>query len=220
MRRSAQQSGFSLLELIVSVGLLTLVMAMAFQLMVRSQVSFDANQMLTEAHANADFAVNRVAAVVRGAGANPSSAPNINALAYLENPDARSVRIRSDYNGDEAVDDRLGDPSTAGGNYLVGSEDITLKWFETAQNYNGVDVPAYSLTLIDNTPDPPGAPVPLHNVPVVIASNIRGFSCTPAGTPVRYADVTITGGPSRPMPRSDPRYREFTRTIRIRLRSF
>jgi prepilin-type N-terminal cleavage/methylation domain-containing protein len=217
---NTQQSGFSLLELIVSVGILTIIMGAAFQLFVRSQVNFDANQMLTEAHANTDFAVNRVAEVTRGAGANPSSAPIISALAYLETPDSTSVRIRSDYNGDGLINARAGGVGGTTESHIVDSEDVTLRWFPTRETYNGVDVPAFSLVMIDNTLDPPGTSPQRYNVPIVVAANVRDFSCAAGGTPVRWADVTVTGGPSRPIPPTDPRYRALSRTVRIRLRNF
>lgn len=217
-----KQSGFSLIELVISVGILTVIMGMTFQLMVRSQVNFDANLMLTETHANTDFAVNRVTELIRGAGANPSSAPLISALAYLEISDqGKTVRIRSDYDGDGQTNRRVSDATGTPGYYVVGSEDVILKFYPTAGDHNGIAVPELSLVMIDKTPDLPGTNPPVYDVPVVIAANIRDFVCVAGPVPVRWVDVTISGGPSRSIPADDPRYPAMPpRTVRVRLRSF
>jgi len=216
----ANEAGFSLIEFIVAAAILIIILGTAFQLNVLLQRRFEPAQMMVQAHANADFAVLRTADIVRGAGANPANASLFNTLGYLENPDAASVRIRSDYNGDGDVVDRHGTVQNNPDYYLVTSEDVTLRWFRDETAYNDLRVPAFSLAMIDNTPDPPGTSTPSQDVPVVIASNIRYFSCTPTGTPVTEALLTIVAGPTQPIPGVNPADMEFTRTLRIPLRNF
>ena len=68
MTRSSNSAmaGFSLLELMVTVGVMTIILAAAFELMTSSQVSFDRSRMLVEARENADFAVARITDLIRG----------------------------------------------------------------------------------------------------------------------------------------------------------
>ena len=47
MKHSSADSGFSLIELLIAVGILTIIMGAAFQLMVKSQTNFDANLILS-----------------------------------------------------------------------------------------------------------------------------------------------------------------------------
>lgn len=214
------ESGFSLLEFVIAATILIVILGTAFQLNVLLQRRFEPAQMIVQAHANADFAMIRVADIVRGAGANPSNASLFNSLGYLENPDPASVRIRSDYNGDGDVADRHGTVQRNPEYYLVTSEDVTLRWFRDETVYGGVRVPAFSLAMVDNTPDPPGPGTPSQGIPVVIASNIRNFSCVPTGTPVTEATLLVVAGPTQPIPGVNPADMEFTRSMRLPLRNF
>jgi prepilin-type N-terminal cleavage/methylation domain-containing protein len=218
-RPHSRQPGFSLLELVVVLGILTIVMGVAFRLMTQSQVDFDRNTTFAEAHENGDFAVMRVTELVRGAGANPGALSTINSIDFISNketdtstPDPRVVRIRSDLNGDGDTDDRVGGGTADADYYMLASEDVTIKFFPDAAAVNGVDVPERTICLVDNTS---GAG---QGAPRVVAKNITDFSC-PVGADPREVTLTISAGPSRPMSAGDPRYASFTRVTQIRLRN-
>lgn len=216
-RRSA---GFSLLELVVVTGILTTVMGTAFSIINDSQTSFQRNRMLAEAHQNADFAISRVAELIRGAGANPSSSQTINAVKFFSNSaidggpaDPGVVRLKADLNGNQTLNERV-DTSSAGAAsyYLLSSEDVTIKWYDTETSVAGATIPGHSIVLIDNTPGPG------QGVPVVIATHIVDFAC-PASSNPREVTLTLTGGPSTDVPESSPLFVSFTRVMQIRLRN-
>jgi prepilin-type N-terminal cleavage/methylation domain-containing protein len=218
MNGAGKESGFSLLELVVSVAVMTVVMGTAFLLMTRSQVSFDANQIQAEAHENAAFGLNRVSEIVRGAGSNPSNIATVNALNFLTNPDASSVRVKSDLNGDGDVTDRIEAGGGASSQYfIIASEDVTLRYYPTDTTVNGTLIPGRTICMIDNTPLT-GTTGSYDLTPIVIVQNVLDFSC-PVGANPREIMLTITAGPSRPMSQSDPRYRSYTTSTRIRLRN-
>lgn len=217
--RRSVEGGFSLLELVVVCAILTVVMGAAFGLMASTQQSFDRNQMLAEAHQNADFAVLRLTELVRGAGANPNGVSFVNNIAGISNKEAgsntnsnRVIRIQSDLNCDGATNQRV---TVTGSNYyLLSSEDVTLKFYPTATTVSGVTIPEHTLCMIDNTP----GTNPSQGVPVVLAANILDFDCTVAADP-REVTVKLTAGPSKNVAANDPRYTAFTRTTQIRLRN-
>src|SRR5262245_4848397 len=110
---AVDERGFSLLELVITVAILTIVMGAAFQLVADSQASFDRNQLLAEAHQNADFAVLRVTELLRGAGTNPNGTTAITPTTFLTNRDVNNttsthqLRILSDLDGDKQLISRV-----------------------------------------------------------------------------------------------------------------
>jgi prepilin-type N-terminal cleavage/methylation domain-containing protein len=212
-------SGFSLIELVVVVAILTIVMGAAFKLMTSSQVDFDRNEYLAEAHENADFAILRVTELVRGAGANPNGLSVVNNIPFISNREVGSstddphvIRILSDLDGDRLLTSRVA--GSGSDYYILSSEDVTIKFYQTQTTVGSVTIPANSLCIIDNTP----GTSPAQGVPIVLASNVTDFNCTVPTDP-REVSVTVTGGPSRPVATNDPRYVTFTRTMQIRLRN-
>jgi prepilin-type N-terminal cleavage/methylation domain-containing protein len=218
-QKPRDEAGFSLLELVVVAAILTVIMGAAFGLMADSQESFDRNQILAEAHQNADFAVLRVTELLRSAGSNPNGITTVNSLTFLSNKDYGSttvntklLRILSDLDCDGFTTSRV---SNSGSQYyILSSEDVTLKYYQQETTDQGVTVPAYSLCMKDNT----AGSNPSQFVPVVLASNVLDFTCT-VGSDPREVTVAITAGPSHPIPTTDPRYVTFTRTSEIRLRN-
>jgi prepilin-type N-terminal cleavage/methylation domain-containing protein len=213
------QNGFSLLELVVAVGVLTIVMGAAFQLMARSQTSFDRNQFSAEAHQNADFAVNRVTEIIRGTGSNPHNDAYINSLVTIANVSGvysgqasaeQAVRLRADLDGDKQTDDFVDSSVSGAGFFILSSEDLILLYVEDDANFYSTDVPGGTIVMIDNNRTP--------LKPVVIAENIAGFSCPVTGDPSQVT-LTITAGPTHNVAPNDPRYVTFTRTMQIRLRN-
>jgi prepilin-type N-terminal cleavage/methylation domain-containing protein len=217
-RADPRQQGFSLLELVVVVAVLSIVMGAAFQLMNRSQSSFDRNQMLAEAHQNAEFAVTRVTELIRGAGANPENVSTINAIAGAVNREVGAstdsysvIRLRSDLNGDRDVADRV-DPSvvTAAEYFLLSSEDVTLKHLPNGDTSRGIE--PRTIVLIDNTPGDN------QGVPFVLAEHIVSFDCR-VNTAQNQVTLELVAGPNRNIDSSDPRWATFTRRMQIRMRN-
>jgi prepilin-type N-terminal cleavage/methylation domain-containing protein len=222
--KRSTQDGFSLLELIVSVGVLTIVMGAAFQLMTRSQSSFDRNEFLAEAHQNADFAVNRVAEIIRGAGANPHNDAFINSLTPVKNvtglysgqTSAQAVEIVADLNGDKDTLDPV-DSGTSGAKFFIlSSEDLVLLFVKndnTSETIGGNTTTVAqggTLVMIDKNRTP--------IAPVVIAENIVDFKCPVTSNPTEV-QIDITAGPSHNISPTDRRYVQFTRTMQVRLRN-
>lgn len=226
MRRTlandSRQSGFSLLELVVVVGILTIIMGAAFELMNRSQTSFDRNQILAEAHQNADFAVTRVTELIRGAGANPEGAiaGALNGITNTETEGGAAspqvVRVRSDLDGDKAVTSRVSaEDDESAQYYILSSEDVTIKYLPDGDAEN--DIPGHSIVLIDNTPDEEGGPA-IQGVPYVLAQHITAFSAAISGDGASVT-LTIEAGPSSIIDETDPRWVTFERVMQVRLRN-
>lgn len=222
MPKHSTSAGFSLLELLIVVAILSIVMGAAFSLMNRSQESFDRNQLHAEAHQNADFAVTRVTELVRGAGANPEGflASAIQAVTNRETdtsaPSTSLIRVRADLDGDMALTSRVDPAANADAKYyILSSEDVTIKFLEEGDPSR--NIPPNTLVLIDNTPDVAGGPA-IRGIPFLLAQHIDDFSAeiSADGTTVL---LTITAGPSTPIDRTDPRWVTFTRVMEIRLRN-
>jgi prepilin-type N-terminal cleavage/methylation domain-containing protein len=218
---STAESGFSLLELVVVVAVLTIVMGAAFSLMNRSQQSFDQNQLLAEAHQNADFAVIRVTELIRGAGANPEGflSGGIQAVTNLEAGSSTAntslIRVRADLDGDEQLLSRVDPDSNASAKYyILSSEDITIKFLPDGDAQN--NIPRNTLAFVDNTPDSGGAAI--QGKPFILAQHISDFEAVISadGTTVT---LTVTAGPSTPIAEEDPRWVTFTRVMQVRLRN-
>src|SRR4051794_2261778 len=111
--KSRAEKGFSLMELVVAVGILMVVMAIAFKLASKSQTSANANQVLAQAHENAEFALSRVSEIIRSAGSNPTSVSTQNPLNFFVSGSVSSVRILSDLNGDGDESDTVTNSSGA-----------------------------------------------------------------------------------------------------------
>src|SRR5258708_7411172 len=103
MRQADSESGFSLIELTVGLGILLIVMSAAVGLLNSFQKIARADQIYAEAERNSRFAVARLNEIIRSAGCNPTSITSVNAATFLSFPSGNggsSVRLKSDLDGD------------------------------------------------------------------------------------------------------------------------
>jgi Tfp pilus assembly protein PilW len=217
MKKNSREAGFSLIELVIGVGILTVIMGAAFNLMVHGQRSFDSNQILAQSHQNAEFAVQRVSEIIRGAGCNPTNVSTVNALQFVQNTGSTaSIRVKSDMNGDGDFTDLVTTSSSANAwaispQYLIlSAEDVTIAYYATATVVGSATIPGRTITIMDNTASTPA--------PVVIAQNITAFQAVPSADQ-REVVLSITAGPNPPFLPTDPRFRTYSTGSRIRLRN-
>lgn len=213
MRTRNAESGFSLIELVVSVGILMVVLSVAFTLASRSQSMSMGTQILAQAHENADFAMQRVTEIIRGSGSNPTNGTTINSLNFVQSGGSTSsITVKSDLNGDgdtlDYVTNVVGTTTSVGTTvgsadaryFIIASEDVTIS-FDAAGN---------TILMKDNTT--------AGSTPIILAQNVIGFSAVPTSDS-REVNITVEAGPTLDIPRTDARYRSYTATGAIKLRN-
>ena len=203
------EGGFSLIEVTITLLMLTVVMGAAFSIMNRFQKTYRYEEAYADAQRNARFAVARLNEVLRSAGTNPRSITTVNPtnFAQLMTPtttsgtavSSASITLRSDLDGDAQNLTRVSSNSDV----IVTSENITLK----------IDIPNRQLLMVDNTVSPA--------VSTPIADNIVGLKFTdPNGATYtnKAIQVEVTAVPSGIIV-GDPNYREVKYMATIRLRN-
>ncbi|HLG13213.1 MAG TPA: prepilin-type N-terminal cleavage/methylation domain-containing protein [Blastocatellia bacterium] len=209
MNPARNESGFSLMELTVALGVLTVVIGVTFSLLNSFQTSYRYEEAYADAQRNARFAVARLNEIIRSAGSNPTAKTTVNPtnFAVLLDPKtisgtavtSSSIQLRSDLNGDGLNTTTVSSNSDV----IVTSENVTLRF----------DADNRRIVMDDNTVSPP------FSVP--IADNIRSITFTdPNGSSntnkaIRIQVIAIPAG----VPDGDPRYREVSYSATIRLRN-
>jgi prepilin-type N-terminal cleavage/methylation domain-containing protein len=209
MNTQNSQSGFSLMELVVVLMVMTVVMGMAFSLLNSFQQTYRYEEAYADAQRNARFAVARLNEVIRSAGTNPRAITTVNPtnFAVMIGPttksgtalSASSIQLRSDLDGDTLNSTRVSSNSDV----IVTSENISLR----------LDSTTNQLIMDDNTVSPP--------VSIPIADHIRQIKFTDPNGSSNTNKVIIVEIIAIPgsIPAGDPRYREVTYTAAIRLRN-
>jgi prepilin-type N-terminal cleavage/methylation domain-containing protein len=165
-------AGFSMLELLVSVAIITLIMGAVFQFMAQVQKRYQGNQTITESNQSARAALEVMTQEIGQAGYN--SNPNPNTSQPAENT------YQLPY-----VNGILYDSS------LSQSNDHTLDFYGDINNDGNQDYVSYSLYA------PPGAPsVTINGVPYTLYTLYRSFTQLPTTTPPLPA---VTSQPAYPM---------------------
>jgi prepilin-type N-terminal cleavage/methylation domain-containing protein len=202
MRHSDSENGFSLLELTVALGVLTVVMGAAVMLLNNFQNASRASEIYAEAERNGRFAVSRLNEIIRSAGCNPTSLTSVNTAAFLNFPNGNgssSVRLLSDLDGDGLFVSSVSSSTDV----IVTSEDVTLQ------------LTGNSLQLIDNTPPPVG----VTRSPVTIADDVKSITFTDPDGTAHSVVVDLVAMPTG-IRAGDANYIEieFKSTIRLRNR--
>jgi len=198
MREEDSESGFSLLEVTVALGVLTIVLGAAVAILNGFQRSSRADEIYAEAARNGRFAISRISEIIRSAGCNPTSLTSVNSATFVSFPNGSggpSIQLKSDLDGDG----RFTSSVSSNSDVIVTSEDVTLQ------------LSGNSLQLTDNTV--------IGATPVTIAEDIRSVTFTDPDGTGRSIVANLTAMPTG-VRWGDPNYIEvqFTSTIRLRNR--
>lgn len=209
MRRTKNENGFSLLELTVSLLVLTVVMGIAFMLLNRFQQTYRYEEAYADAQRNGRFAMVRLNEIIRTAGTNPTGDMIVNGWRFVEFGNqgsfptgtatisqGDSLRLRSDLNGDRQSNTTVKSDSDV----IVTSENVVLQLDSTNRRINMIDLNAGT------------------NGTVPLADNIRSLTFRDPDGSRRDVEVQIVAVPNG-IASGDPRYREVRYTSTIRLRN-
>jgi type II secretory pathway pseudopilin PulG len=197
MRQASSESGFSLVEITVALGVLTLLMGVAVALLNGFQRNARSDEIYAEAARNGRFAIARINEIVRSAGCNPTSLTSVNNATFVSYPNGNggsSIQLKSDLDGDGLFNSRV----TSNSDVIVTSENVTLS------------LSGNSLQLTDNTVSPATS--------LTIAEDIRSVSFTDPDGTGHSVVANLTAMPTG-VRWGDPNYIEVQFTSNIRLRN-
>ncbi len=208
MKPASNQSGFSLMELVIGLMLITVVTGVSISLLNRFQTSYRYEEAYADAQRNARFALSRLNEIIRSAGTNPTGKMTVNEsdFAVLISPTtsgtastASSIRLKSDLNGDTLNTANI----SANSDVIVTSEDVTLR----------LDAVNRRIIMDDNTVSPVQS--------ITIADNIISLSFTDPNGSTRTNKTIIVNLVAVPngIQQGDKRYREVAYSGAIRLRN-
>jgi Tfp pilus assembly protein PilW len=208
MKPASNQSGFSLMELVIGLMLITIVTGVSISLLNRFQTSYRYEEAYADAQRNARFALSRLNEIIRSAGTNPTGKMTVNEsnFAVLISPTtsgtastSSSIRLKSDLNGDTLNTANI----SANSDVIVTSEDVTLR----------LDAVNRRIIMDDNTVSP------AQSIP--IADNVISLSFTDPNGSTRTNKTIIVNLVAVPngITQGDKRYREVSYSGAIRLRN-
>jgi prepilin-type N-terminal cleavage/methylation domain-containing protein len=209
MKTEKAEKGFSLIELTLSVLVMTIVMGIAFGLLNSFQRTYRFEESYADAQRNARFAMARLHEIIRSSGTNPTATNSVNAtnFAVLLPPvttagaevSASSLRLRSDLDGDKQNTTTVSSNSDV----IVTSEDVTLR----------LDSVNRRIVMDDNTSNPVTTVPIADNIISVKFTDPNGATFTNKAILVEL--IAVPNG----VPSEDPRYRQVSYTATIRLRN-
>jgi prepilin-type N-terminal cleavage/methylation domain-containing protein len=205
MKPKKSEQGFSLIEVTVALGVMTVIVGIVFTLFNRVQQNYRYEEAYADAARNGRFAVSRLEEIIRSAGTNPTGRTSVNWLTFVDfggGDSSSSLHLKSDLNGDGATTSTL----TSDADVIVASEDVVLRLNSTAN----------TIEMVDN--NPPNAP---QHPAVPIAENIQSLTFSDPDTvnhSRKEVDITLTAIPAG-IATSDTLFRQVTFTANIRLRN-
>ena len=202
MKLIKDEKGFSLLEVTVSLMVLTVVLGIAFALLNGFQQTYRYEEGYADAQRNGRFAIARLNEIIRSAGNWPGGTYAVNGANFVEFPNGNggsSIRLKSDLNGDRVFTTSISSNSDV----IVTSEDVTIRLTGNA------------LEMVDNT-----GTAPPDRAVLTIADNIRNitFSDPDVNNSRREVVVNLVATPNG-IASNDPRFREVNYVSSIRLRN-
>jgi Tfp pilus assembly protein PilW len=209
MNTGSKESGFSLMELTVSLMVLTVIMGVAFAILNRFQQSYRYEEAYADAQRNARFAMARLNEIIRSSGTNPTSTTTVNPtnFAVLLAPtttsgstvSSSSLQLRSDLDGDTQNATTISSNSDV----IVTSENVTLR----------LDAVNRRIVMDDNTASPVTSIPSAENILSLRFTDPNGSTYTNKAIQVEL--IAVPNG----IQKDDPRYREVSYTAMIRLRN-
>jgi len=202
MKETVNEKGFSLIELTIALGIMTIIMGIAFGLFNNFQRTYQVEEGYADAARNGRFAVARLEEIIRSAGTNPTGKTAVNWLTFVDfggSNSSSSLHLLSDLNGDGATNSTLASDTDV----IIVSENVTLQ-LNTSTN---------TIVMIDNN-----QPISSSRRTVPIAENIRSLTFSDPDGSRKEVDVDLVAVPNG-IPTSDRRYREVRFTSNIRLRN-
>ncbi|MBI3654457.1 MAG: prepilin-type N-terminal cleavage/methylation domain-containing protein [Acidobacteria bacterium] len=203
------ENGFSLMEILIAMMMMTIVMGVSISLLNRFQTSYRYEEAYADAQRNARFALARLNEIVRSAGTNPTAKTTVNPtdFAVLQSPtttsgtavSSASIQLKSDLNGDSLNTTHV----SADSDVIVTSENMILRLDATNRRIMMDD---YTTSPVTSTP---------------IADNVISLTFTdPNGSTNtnKTIVVTLVAVPNG-ISRGDSRYREVSYSAAIRLRN-
>jgi prepilin-type N-terminal cleavage/methylation domain-containing protein len=203
------EGGFTLMEIVVSLAILTIVIGVAFMLLNRFQQSYRYEDAYADAQRNGRFAIARLNEIIRTAGTNPTGDMIVNGWRFVEFGSAGnfptgstagsgdSLRLKSDLNGDRQAVSTI----TSESDVIVTSENVVIR-FEAATR---------RIIMTDLNLTGSNSVTPL-------ADNISSLSFSDPDGSRREVLVELVATPSG-IAVSDPMYREVRYRSTIRLRN-
>jgi prepilin-type N-terminal cleavage/methylation domain-containing protein len=208
MKQTKDERGFSLIEIMVAMMMLTVVTGVAFSLLHTFQSSYKYEEAHADAQRNGRFALARLNEIIRSAGTNPTANITVNPtnFAVLQNPTtsgsartSSSIRLKSDLNGDGLNTANV----SANTDVIVTAEDVMLRLDAVNRQ---VIMDNYTTSPVTSTP---------------IADGIASLTFTDpngATNTNKTIIVTLVAVPNG-IPQGDSRYREVSYSASIRLRN-
>src|SRR5262249_14751344 len=139
MNSTEKQAGFSLIEVMAALLVLTLLLGITFTLLNRFQLTYQVEEGYADAARNARFAAVRLEEIIRSAGTNPTGKTAVNWLTFVDFGGLSSgptLHLLSDLNGDGATSSTL----SSNADVVIVSENITLQ----------LDAATNTIRLVDN----------------------------------------------------------------------
>jgi prepilin-type N-terminal cleavage/methylation domain-containing protein len=206
MKLKKSEQGFSLIEVTVALGVMTVVVGIVFMLFNRVQTTYRYEEAYADAARNGRFAVSRLEEIIRSAGTNPTGRTSVNWLTFVDfggGDYSSSLHMKSDLNGDGATTSTL----TSDADVIIASEDVVLRLNSTAN----------TIEMVDNN----GPLVSGQHPAVPIAENIQSLTFSDPDTvnhSRKEVDISLTAIPAG-IATSDALFRQVTFTATIRLRN-